>query len=271
MNAESRRSGPAVQVLAKAAALLDRLAEEPEAGAGRLAELLDEPRSSVYRLLASLQELELVEPGSERGSYRLGLKVFRLGTAVISRFDERQAALPLLERIHEETEETVFLCVRRAAEAVCIERLDGRRVQSLALRLGGSLPLHAGAGPRALLAFEPRDAWHEYVRGRDLERYTRTTPATADELLEELEATRLRGYALSDGDVTPGIAALGAPVFDHHCRVIAALSISGVREAILGDTEDRNRELITNAAREVSHTLGFDEEATRVAAGGGTS
>ena len=58
---------------------------------------------------------------------------------MIARFDERQAALPVMRRIHEETEETVYLCVRRGREAVCIERLDGLWVQSMALRLGGSL------------------------------------------------------------------------------------------------------------------------------------
>jgi len=69
---------------------------------------------------------------------------------VIERLDERQAALPLMERIHERTGETVFLCVRRGDEAVCIERLDGLRVQSLALRLRDSLPLHLrGATPTA--------------------------------------------------------------------------------------------------------------------------
>ena len=72
----------------------------------------------------------------------------RLGAAVIERLDERQAALPVMERIHEATGETVFLLVRRGDDAVCIERLEGLRVQSLALRLGGSLPLHVGAGPR---------------------------------------------------------------------------------------------------------------------------
>ena len=87
----------------------------------------------------------------------------RLGAAVVERLDERQAALPVMERIHERVGETVFLLVRRGRNAVCIERLEGLRVQSLALRLGGSLPLHAGAGPRALLAWEPEAEWEEYV------------------------------------------------------------------------------------------------------------
>ena len=245
-----------VLVLAKAAALLDRLAEDGEASAGRLAELVGEPRSTVYRLLASLQSLDLVEPGSRRGTYRLGLALLRLGSAVVSRFDERQAALPVMERIHEQTGETVFLCVRRRREAVCIERLDGRRVQSLALRLGGSLPLHAGAAPRILLAYEPRELWEEYVAASPLEPLTPNTPTSREELFQRLGEVRETGVSVSDEDVTLGIAALGAPIFDWRGRLRAALSISGVRPAILGESAESMQRLVVEGAREVSRALG---------------
>src|SRR5262249_61371491 len=94
----------------------------------------------------------MVEAGSRSGTYRLGWRLLRLGSAVIERLDERQAALPVMERIHEGTGETVFLCVRRGDDAVCIGRLDGLRVQSLALRLGGAVPDPLGSRPRAVPA-----------------------------------------------------------------------------------------------------------------------
>jgi DNA-binding IclR family transcriptional regulator len=246
-----------VQVVAKAAAILDALAEQREASPSELAEQLGEPRSSVYRLLASLAQLDLVEPGNKRGAYRLGVKLLRLGSAVQDRLDIRAAALPVMERIHDETGETLFLCVRRGDDAVCVERLDGRRVTTLALRLGGALPLHAGAAPRVLLAFEPRSRWHEYL-ARPLESFSAKTPIASDELLPALEAIRRDRISVSDEDVTPGIAALGAPIFDYRGEVVGALSISGVREAILGeDTASRVRELVASGAAEVSRGLGF--------------
>jgi DNA-binding IclR family transcriptional regulator len=224
---EQVRENP-IRALAKAVHLLEHLAEEREATPRRLAELLEEPRTTTYRLLRSLEALDLVEPGSQPGSYRLGWKLMRLGAAVVERLDERQAALPVMEHVHERVGETVFLLVRRGWDAVCIERLEGLRVQSLALRLGGSLPLHAGAGPRALLAWEPREVWEEYAASGWLEALTERTPATRAELFRELEATRKQGYAVSDEDVTPGIASLGAPIFDYTGNVRAALSIGGL-------------------------------------------
>jgi DNA-binding IclR family transcriptional regulator len=251
-----------VAVLAKATALLDRIAEESAATPARLAELTGEPRSSVYRLLASLQQLGLVEPGPRRGTVVLGLKLFRLGQTVVSRFGEREAALPVMERIHDELGETTFLCVRRGYNAVCIERIDGTRVTLLALSLGGSLPLHAGGAARALLAFEPETFWDEYLEHWSPEPLTDETPITRDTLLEELRATRERGYAVSDQDVTPGIAAFGAPIFDHTGRVRASLSVGGMREHLY-EHHERAIELLTSATAEISRTLGY--EATRAA------
>jgi DNA-binding IclR family transcriptional regulator len=249
--------GNPVQVIGKAGLILDALAAQGELGAGRLAELVGEPRSSVYRLLASLQRIDLVEPGTRRGTYRLGLKLFRLGSAVLARFDVREAALPVLERLHRETEETVFLSVRRGWEAVCIERLDGRWVQSMAVGVGGSLPLHVGAASRVLLAFEPREVWEEYVARGELAVFTPRTLATRESLFAALGETLRSGCATSDEDVVLGIAAVGAPVFDHRGGVCAAISMSGLKSVILGANAERSRRTIRAAAAEISHALGY--------------
>jgi len=244
-----------IRALAKAVFLLEQLAEEREATPRRLAELIDEPRTTTYRLLRSLEALDLVETGAQPGSYRLGWKLMRLGAAVVERLDERQAALPVMERIHEYVGETVFLVVRRGLNAVCIERLEGLRVQSLALRLGGSLPLHVGAGPRALLAFEPESEWKTYVDDGGLA-FMNETAIKPKELYRELAETRERGYAVSDEDVTPGIASIGAPIFDYTGRVRAALSIGGMKSLVLGDDRETFVRLLVDGARDISRSLG---------------
>lgn len=241
------------------------LAAKGEATAAQLAEELGEPRSSVYRLLSSLQGLDMVESGSRRGNFRLGFHLLSLGTAVVERFDERRLAQPVMERLHGETGETVYLCVRRGREAVCIERLDGRRVQSLALKLGGALPLHAGAASRVLLAFEDRSTWSEYVGQAPLEQFTKSTPVTAEALFPVLEKTVEDGISVSDQDVTLGVAALGVPILDYRGQVRAALSVSGVREAILGEETAGLRERLLEAGQEISRALGWKAVAGAVA------
>jgi IclR family transcriptional regulator, acetate operon repressor len=200
-------------MLAKVGALLDCLATNGDLSPAEIAVELDEPRSSIYRLLASLQELGFVER-TPRKTYQLGIKLFRLGSAVMAGFDERQIALPIMEKIHEATGETVFLCTRRGDDAVCIERLEGKRVQSLALKLGGSLPVHVGAAGQVLFAHAPEEFREHYVADRSLESFTPSTPTDPEQILSQARRVRRDGYAISDGDVTTGIAAVGAPIAD---------------------------------------------------------
>ena len=254
------RSGAAATVgtLTMAARLLDVPAEEGHATVARLATLTGEPRSSLYRLLGAMEGLGLVDSGPRRGEFQLGAHLLRLGSAVLARYDERRAALPAMERLHAETGQTVFLMVPRERRAVCIERIDGREVRWLALELGGSLPLHAGAGPRVMLAHMPRSAWDAYVADGELERLTRATPTTAETLFPLLEESLETGYAVSDDDVTIGIGSLGVPVFDYRGTLRRALSIGGTRGSVLEEGRDRLLEQLQAAGREVSRQLGAE-------------
>lgn len=254
---EDRRRPP-IQVIEKAGLLLDALASASELTAAELAEALHEPRSSVYRLLTSLNGLGMVEAGTQPASYRLGLKLFRLGSAIVSRFDERQAALPIMQRLHMETEETVFLCIRRDYEAVCIERLDGLRVKSMVLRLGGSLPLHVGASSRTLLAFQSDQFIDEYLR-RPLVALTSNTTVDPREIRIVLEEIRRTGICVSDGSIVKGMATVSAPIFDHRGSVTAAISMSGLRPTILGGRTKQSLRLIKQGAAEISHTVGYSD------------
>jgi DNA-binding IclR family transcriptional regulator len=256
----SARQEGSVGVLAKAAAVLDCLClSEREMTSAQVAQRLGEPRPTIYRLLGNLQDLGFVEPGERRGTYRLGLKLLRLGTSVTARLSERQAAEPVMERISEQTGETVFLCVRRGNRAVCIERKEGARVAVLALQLGGSLPLHVGAAPRTLLAFEPQESWENYLANADLESFTPNTPLSAEDVTRELQKVRDTGLSISDEDVTIGIAAVGAPIFDYRGNMCAALSVAGMRSQILGEGSEASR-LIIEGASEISRELGYEKD-----------
>lgn len=260
MAGRTRKGGkePSVAVLGKATAVLDTLASAREATTSEVSRLLGEPRSSVYRLLNTLDALGLVEPGDHRGTYRLGLKLFELGSTVLSRLDVRTASLGPMRRLNEETGETVFLCLRRGPEAVCIERMDGTRAASMALKLGGSLPLHCGAAPVALLAAERRSEWDAYVQRGGLKNYRTGEPVAAEEVIAHLEETRRAGVAVSDEDLVGGFAALGAPIYDYRGEVAASLSIGAMRQIILVEEKEAIQERLLRTTGEISKSLGFE-------------
>ncbi|MFD1056813.1 IclR family transcriptional regulator [Terrabacter terrigena] len=241
-------------------AVISALERQGELTAAELAEALGGPLSSMYRMLQSLEAVGWVDRSPRRGRYRLGLPMMTIGGLVEDSIDIRELARPGLMTLLQETEATSFLCVPRGARAVCIERLEGRAVRSLAMQLGSSLPLYAGAAPRALLAHLPLSEQRDVLESGVVMPGDPPRPAVAA-TLRELEEVRRRGYAVSDGDVTSGIAALGAPVFNHRQELVASMSISGLRHQILGPNLERNGALLQHAARATSAALG-DESAS---------
>jgi DNA-binding IclR family transcriptional regulator len=254
------RDTAGLELIAKVDAVIGVLETRGEASAAEIAERTGEPLSSVYRILQSLTGVGWVDRGWRRGMYRLGLMLLTIGGQLEDKLDVRECALPSLRRLVETTGATSFLCVRRDTRAVCVERIDGQAVRSLAMQLGGSLPLYAGAAPRAILAFLPPAEQRSSLRVSRLPGDPPRPDAAA--VQADIEQVRRDGFAVSDGDVTPGIAALGAPVFNHRGELEAAISISGIRSQILGSTRTANIELITTCAHEVSHALGQAVKAT---------
>lgn len=247
-----------LQLLSKASDLLELLGAQGELTPSEAAEALGEPRSSLYRLLAALEDLGWVDPGARKGSFRLGTGLLHLGAMASRGLDVRTYARPEMQTLLDETGQTVFLTVRRGDDAVCIDLLPGKSVQTLALTLGGSLPLHVGAGPRALLAAESADAWQDYVRRRKpLSTLSTGEAITAKKLFSQLEEIQDSGVAVSDGDVTYGIAALGVSLRDYRGETAGALSISGLRDEVLGAGGIPNAERLLTAAARVSAALGY--------------
>lgn len=247
-----------LQLIAKAAGVLDELARSGPRSAAELADRLGEPRSSVYRLLGSLEAVGFVQPGPQRGTFELGVRLFQLGSVVGQRFDVRQRALPAMEALHAATSETVVLMVRRGDEAICIERIDGRFVRLVIVEIGGAMPLHAGAAPRALLAAATDDDVARCLTG-PLHRYTDDTPVDPGAIRALLAEVRRTGVSVSDGDVVPGVAAVAAPIRDHTGAVVAALSVTGPRPTILGDERTQTCDRVRSAAAEVSARLGLPD------------
>lgn len=237
-------------VLTKADLILSALADGGELSVKELASATSESMNSVYRVLPSLVDLQWVEPGQKRGRYRLGVGFIRLASAAETHLDVRETVRCALEQLHRATRETTYLVVRSDRSGVCIERIEGFEVLSLAMKLGDSLPLHVGAAPLALLAFMPASAREPIIASFELDTHQR------DHLDQRIQQARTSNVVWSDGDVTPGIAACGAPVFNHLGQVVASISVSGRRETLVAHATRMETE-VCQAAQLASGRLGW--------------
>lgn len=237
-------------ILAKAGSVLTTLETQGDLTAAGIAEHVGEPVSSTYRLLAQLVRVGWVDKGHERGTFRVSASFLRLGSYLEDQINIRQASENALRELQKATRLTSFLCVLRSTGAVCIDRYDGRGVRSLSMRIGDSLPLDRGGAPIALLANSPEQEREELVANLATTEIARTTLTT------RLDEARTRGLAWSDEDVTPGIAAIGAPVFNHRGELEGAISVSGLREQLIEHRADIER-LVADAASAASEELGY--------------
>lgn len=252
-------TGEPVRVLVKAMSVLELLAEAPdELSLGDIAARLELNKSTCHRILTTLAAGDFVERPSP-GTYRLGIGTFRVGSAMARRLSVRERALPAMRDLYRHSGETVFLLVLRGDEAVCVERLDGRYASTHTLRVGGTLPLHLGAGPRLLLSALPDEQVESYLAG-PLQRRTSPTQATAEQLREEVRRIRDEGYATSHDDVELGVKALSLPIHDHTGATVAALSLSGLTAHLPDSEQDHQVALLRTAAAEASQALGLRAE-----------
>lgn len=261
-DAVPRNSGQ-IQVLDRAVTVLRILgAARRPLRLGVIAERASLSPSTTRRILSSLCANNLCAQGSD-GLYRLGLLLFELGCRVEAGFDIREVAHPALVRLSELTHLTAFLCVRNQQHATAIERIDGRYAFSLALTVGGTLPLHSGGAPRVFLAYDSDAAVRDYIAQESpLERFTPNTIVDVEVLLADLRGVRERGYVISDEDVTPGVAALAAPVFGHadYAKPVAAISVAGLVPHVLAEQQEFITSLLLETAELISRDLGHGLE-----------
>ncbi|MFF3936988.1 IclR family transcriptional regulator [Streptomyces phaeofaciens] len=210
-------------MLEKAASILESFT--PGGGSYRLAELSERtglPRPTVHRLAADLVRLGWLERSGPR--YRLGAKLFELGSLVPHRLDLRETALPFLQDLFEATRETVHLGVREGMEVVYLERIHGHEALRLPSRIGGSLPLTCTGVGKALLAFSDAELTEE-VLSRPLPSLTPHSITDPARLRMALEKIQVSGLAYEEQEAAPGVACIAAPVFAGGTTV-AALSVA---------------------------------------------
>jgi DNA-binding IclR family transcriptional regulator len=171
-----------------------------------------------------------VEEPTRRGHYAVGLGLLHLGRAAMDQELHRRVATPVLRTLRDQTQMTVHLHVLRGLHQVCVERLDGRVLQGHGLRIGGTLPLHAGAGSRVLLAFSGEEteqrSRHAVLDRGHAQALTSKTPTTAREIDAHLRRILSTGVALSSEDNTYGVAAVARRSSPAPTGAPAAVSIS---------------------------------------------
>jgi len=255
--AEINDSPYQVQVLDRALGILDSLSNEgPELGPAELSEMLDLHKSTVHRLLMVLERHRLIERRPQNGKYRLGMRLFELGSQAVAQLDLRERAKPYLERVVSETGETAHICILNGDRMLSIVNVESPHTLRTPSTVGQRTPLHCTSVGKTLLAFLPEDEADELITNCELTRYTDRTLTTRMKLKAELKLIRRRGYAMDNGEIEEGLRCLAAPVWDYSGKVIAALSIAGPAFRLTEARIPAVSQVVIDAAKRLSEELG---------------
>jgi DNA-binding IclR family transcriptional regulator len=183
-------------------------------------------KSTVFRILNTLREMGYVLRDEGRG-YRITPTLARLAGEEASRETLRRMALPLMLDLRDRYGETVNFGIRTFDRVTYLEVVPSEFALRLEERRGASVPAHASALGKAILAFTPHDAVHDLVHGRPLEIVTRNTISNPEEFLAELKRVRSAGFAFDRGEGSALAVCIGAPILDAQGNALAAMSISG--------------------------------------------
>ena len=225
-------------------------------GVTEIAERLGLSRPGAHRLLAALRARGFAQQEQTTARYSIGLRAFELATLAASRRDLRSAAAPYLRALNEETGETVHEAVYDDGHVIYLDRVESRRPVAPISRIGARAPAHCVATGLAILAYLPAEEI-EALLARPLERFTDSTPVTGEEILEDIEATRHRGWALNVGSWRSDVGGVAAPIRDYGGGVIASLGCCVPSSRLTRRTRPVLVERTVAAAAAVSAALGF--------------
>ncbi len=227
MNSPLPQTGKADGTVGKALEVLDSVAafERPV----KFTELLETsayPKATLYRLLQTLVNQNLLSHDAETGTYSMGLRLIRLAHAAWEHASLAPIARPFVEELAAEAGESVHLAQLDNGQVIFVDKLKATdRFETLA-QVGKVAPAYCTGVGKAMLAYIAPKRLDIVLQQQSFYPYTRATHRSAESLLGELPAIRENGIAFDREEHEDGIVSIAAPIFISNGRVIGALSVA---------------------------------------------
>lgn len=236
--------------------IIELLEREDGVTITEIADELGYAKSTIHRHLSTLRERGYVVEDSE--GYHVGLRFLALGEQARNHHKAYQLAREKVDELAQETDERAQFIVEEHGDAVYIHRALGERAVRTDPGIGKRIPLHATAAGKAILAQLPEERLFDIVEQIEFTPITDATITNVDQLVDELEAIRDRGYSFNQQENLDGLHAVGVPVTNSRDEIIGALSVSGPSHRLKGDWfEEELPNLLLGAANELELNIAY--------------
>lgn len=225
--------------------------------APELARRLGVPRTTVFRLLATLERMGFVHRADNGRDYSLGMAVLRLGFEYLASLELTQLGAPLLERVRNEFNLSCHLVVRDGADIVYVAKAAANTPLASSVNVGTRLPAHATVLGRVLMADMSLDELRELYPQGSLPVVNAFTPRSVEQLHALLLEDRRRPYLLHEGFFESGISTLAAPVREQGGAIAAALGVAMPAVPLEAGRLERLAGSVCESAAELSSLLNY--------------
>ncbi len=233
----------------------------------RLADLAARTRmvkSSVFRILFTLERLGYVEKGAD-GRYSISSRLARLSGPLRPESDLAAQAGPFMAGLLHRFQETVNLGVLDGDEVLYLRVMESPQVFRLAAHAGMRSPVHSTALGKCLVSCLPRAQVESILKRRPIQAFTPHTIRMRSAFFQELRRVRAQGYAVDNEEDSRGIRCLAAPILDGEGNVVAALSISAPAVRLQPEKDHEVATALKEACAQISTLRGYVARASRAA------
>jgi DNA-binding IclR family transcriptional regulator len=240
----------------RAISILQVLALRGPTTVTEIATELNVHKSTIFRLLSTLDARGLVDQNGTRGRYQLGYGVVQLAAGATRKLDLSVISRRVCEALAEEVGETVDIAINDDNAVLSIDQVIGSAAMTTVNWVGRRTPIHATAPGKVFLAHMSPTQRADALTPT-LERFTEHTITSRRELEEQLQTVRDQGYGSTVEEYEIGLAAVSAPIRDLEGHVVAAVSLSGPTFRINRETIPGVAEHVMAAAVEISQRNGL--------------
>jgi IclR family acetate operon transcriptional repressor len=229
--------------------------DEPLLGVTEIASRVGLHKSTVSRILSTLEQEDLVERDETSRRFKLGLGLIAVAGPLLAELDERRVAYPVLRELTERTQETSALLTWTGSSSVCVEQIPSPQQVKHTSPLGTRYSTALSASVQVFLAAEGPERVRALLASGVIE-YPSATPVRIDEFLERLKTVASEGCATNYGETSVDEVGVAAPVHDHRGSVVAAVMLAAPRYRVSAEHLQLLAEACTAAAAQVTSRMG---------------
>jgi len=230
--------------------------DEPDLSLTQIAERVRIHKSTVHRLLGTLESRRFVNRNESTGLYHLGLRFVEMASLVLQDVDLQRWARPYLQRLVDECGETVDLGVLDGTDVVYLEVVESPQRVKIAAAVGQRLPALWTATGKAFMAYLPEDHVIS-ILDAGLARHPDRALISPQDLFEDLRHSRGDGFAVSEQEYEDEINAVAAPILDGHGYPVAAIAVVGPSYRMRSERMHDIGKQVLEVTRAMTHDAGM--------------